>query len=41
MLESNGLETGSSTPKEMGDLIRAELARWINVIKDAHIQPPT
>ncbi|MGZ5164936.1 MAG: Bug family tripartite tricarboxylate transporter substrate binding protein [Burkholderiales bacterium] len=40
-LESIGLEPASSTPKEMGDLIRAELARWTKVIKEAHIQPPT
>jgi tripartite-type tricarboxylate transporter receptor subunit TctC len=40
-LESIGLEPASSTPKEMGDLIRTELARWTKVIRDAHIQPPT
>ena len=40
-LESMGLEPASSTPKEMGDLIRTELARWTKVIREAHIQPPT
>jgi tripartite-type tricarboxylate transporter receptor subunit TctC len=40
-LESIGLEPASSTPREMGDLIRTELARWTKVIKEAHIQPPT
>ena len=38
-VESMGLEPASSTPKEMGDLIRTELARWTKVIKDAGIQP--
>jgi hypothetical protein len=40
-LESIGLEPSSSTPREMGDLIRTVLARWTNVIKEAHSQPPT
>jgi tripartite-type tricarboxylate transporter receptor subunit TctC len=40
-LESIGLEPASSTPREMGDLIRTELARWTKVINEAHIQPPT
>ena len=37
-VESIGLEPASSTPKEMGDLIRTELARWTKVIRDAGIQ---
>jgi tripartite-type tricarboxylate transporter receptor subunit TctC len=37
-LETIGLEPASSTPKEMGDLIRSELARWTKVIKDAGIK---
>jgi tripartite-type tricarboxylate transporter receptor subunit TctC len=38
-IESIGLEIASSTPKEMGDLIRTELARWTKVIKNAGIKP--
>lgn len=37
-LESLGLEPASSTPEEMHDLIRSELARWTRVIRDAGIQ---
>ena len=40
-LESIGLEPASSTPREMGDLIRTELARWTKVIRAAGIQAPT
>jgi tripartite-type tricarboxylate transporter receptor subunit TctC len=39
-IEGIGLEIASSTPKEMGDLIRSELARWTKVIKTAGIKPP-
>ena len=39
-IEGMGLEVASSTPKEMGDLIRSELARWSNVIKSAGIRLP-
>jgi len=38
-VEGMGLEPASSTPKEMGDLIRTELARWTKVIRDAGIKP--
>ena len=38
-LESIGVEPAESTPKELGDMIRAELARWTKVIRDAGIQP--
>jgi tripartite-type tricarboxylate transporter receptor subunit TctC len=38
-IESIGMEPASSTPKELGDMIRSELARWTKVIKDAGIQP--
>lgn len=38
-IEGIGLEIASSTPKEMGDLIRTELARWTKVIKTAGIKP--
>ncbi|MEK6592127.1 MAG: tripartite tricarboxylate transporter substrate binding protein [Pseudomonadota bacterium] len=37
-LESIGMEPASSTPQEMGALIRTELARWTKVIRDAGIQ---
>ncbi len=37
-LESIGMEPASSTPKELGDMIRSELARWTKVIRDAGIQ---
>jgi len=33
-----GLEAAASTPKEFGDMIRTELARWTKVIRDAGIQ---
>ncbi len=38
-VEGIGLEVARSTPKEMGDLIRSELARWTNVIESAGIKP--
>ncbi|MES2561791.1 MAG: tripartite tricarboxylate transporter substrate binding protein [Pseudomonadota bacterium] len=38
-IEGIGLEIASSTPKEMGDLIRSELDRWTKVIKNAGIRP--
>ena len=37
-LESIGMEPVGSTPKAFGDLIRSELARWTQVIRDAGIQ---
>jgi tripartite-type tricarboxylate transporter receptor subunit TctC len=37
-VESIGLEVASSTPKEMGDMIRSELARWTKVIRAAGIK---
>jgi len=37
-IEGMGLEVASSTPKEMGDLIRSELARWTRVIESAGIK---
>jgi tripartite-type tricarboxylate transporter receptor subunit TctC len=33
------LAPASSTPKELGDMIRTELARWTKVIRDTGIQP--
>jgi tripartite-type tricarboxylate transporter receptor subunit TctC len=38
-LEALGLDPVYSTPKEMHDRIRNELARWTRVIKEAGIQP--
>ena len=40
-LDAIGLEPASSTPREMGDLIRSELARWTKVIRAAGIQAPS
>ncbi|MCW5605524.1 MAG: tripartite tricarboxylate transporter substrate binding protein [Burkholderiales bacterium] len=37
-LESIGMEPTNSTPKEMGDLIRSELARWTKLIREAGIK---
>ena len=37
-IEGIGLEIASSTPQEMGELIRTELARWTKVIKSAGIR---
>jgi tripartite-type tricarboxylate transporter receptor subunit TctC len=36
--EAFGLEAAPGTPKDLGDLIRSELARWTKVIRDAGIQ---
>jgi tripartite-type tricarboxylate transporter receptor subunit TctC len=38
-IEAIGLEPASSTPKEMRELIRTELARWTKVIRAAGIRP--
>ena len=40
-VEKLGLEPASSTPKELSDMMRSELARWTKVIKSAGIPPPT
>ena len=40
-VEAIGLEPASSTPKELGDKVKSELARWTKVIKDAKIPPPS
>ncbi|MGE5525466.1 MAG: Bug family tripartite tricarboxylate transporter substrate binding protein [Rhodospirillaceae bacterium] len=37
-IESIGLVPASSTPKELGDMVKTELARWTKVIKDAGIR---
>jgi tripartite-type tricarboxylate transporter receptor subunit TctC len=36
--EAFGLEAAPGTPKELGDVIRSELARWTKVIRDAGIR---
>jgi tripartite-type tricarboxylate transporter receptor subunit TctC len=40
-VEAIGLEPASSTPKELGDMVKSELARWTKVIRAAGIPPPT
>ena len=40
-LDTIGLEPASSTPKELGDMVKTELARWTKVIRAAGIPPPT
>jgi len=40
-LETLGLEPASSTPKELGDMVKTELARWTKVIRAAGIPPPS
>ena len=37
-LEAMGLVPASSTPKELGDLVKTELVRWTKVIRDAGIR---
>jgi tripartite-type tricarboxylate transporter receptor subunit TctC len=37
-LEAMGLVPASSTPTELGDLVKSELARWTKVIRDAGIR---
>jgi tripartite-type tricarboxylate transporter receptor subunit TctC len=34
-----GVEVATSTPAEMAATIRADLARWAKVVKDANIKP--
>ncbi len=33
-----GLEDSPSTPQQLGEIIRADLARWKQVIQDAKVQ---
>lgn len=40
-LDAIGLEPASSTPNELRDLMRSELARWTKVIRAAGIPPPS
>jgi tripartite-type tricarboxylate transporter receptor subunit TctC len=37
-VETIGLEPASSTPKELHDMVRTELARWTKIIRDHGIQ---
>jgi len=38
-LESIGMVPTSTTPQEMGGMIRSELARWKKVVAEAGIKP--
>jgi tripartite-type tricarboxylate transporter receptor subunit TctC len=38
-LESIGMVPTSTTPQEMGNMIRTELARWKKVVTEAGIKP--
>ena len=40
-VEALGLEPASSTPKELAEMVKSELARWTKVIRDAGIPPPS
>ena len=40
-IEAIGMEPASSTPRELGNMVRSELARWTKVIRDTGIQPPS
>jgi tripartite-type tricarboxylate transporter receptor subunit TctC len=37
-IESIGLEPAGSTPRELHDMVRTELARWTKIIRDNNIQ---
>jgi tripartite-type tricarboxylate transporter receptor subunit TctC len=37
-LEDQGFEPATNTPDEFGRMIRADLARWTTIIKDAGIK---
>jgi tripartite-type tricarboxylate transporter receptor subunit TctC len=39
VMEAQGLDATPSTPAELGQLVRTELAKWANVIKAAGIKP--
>jgi tripartite-type tricarboxylate transporter receptor subunit TctC len=38
-LRNVGFEAFSSSPKEMDDFVKVQLAKWGKMIKDAGIQP--
>jgi tripartite-type tricarboxylate transporter receptor subunit TctC len=38
-MEAQGLDVTSSTPAELGALVKTELAKWAKVIKAAGIKP--
>jgi tripartite-type tricarboxylate transporter receptor subunit TctC len=39
LMEAQGLDVSTSTPAELGTLVKVELARWAKVIKAAGIKP--
>jgi tripartite-type tricarboxylate transporter receptor subunit TctC len=39
VMEAQGLDATPSTPQELGELVRTELAKWAKVIKSAGIKP--
>jgi tripartite-type tricarboxylate transporter receptor subunit TctC len=39
VMEAQGLDATPSTPAELGQLVRTELAKWANVIRTAGIKP--
>jgi tripartite-type tricarboxylate transporter receptor subunit TctC len=39
LMDNQGIEPSTSTPAELGALVRVELAKWAKVIKAAGIQP--
>jgi tripartite-type tricarboxylate transporter receptor subunit TctC len=39
-IEAIGMEPAGSTPQELRDWVRNELAHWTKVVRDAGIQPP-
>jgi tripartite-type tricarboxylate transporter receptor subunit TctC len=39
VMEAQGLDVATSTPEELGSLVKAELAKWSKVIKAAGIKP--
>jgi tripartite-type tricarboxylate transporter receptor subunit TctC len=39
IMEAQGLDVATSTPEELGALVKNELAKWAKVIKAAGIKP--
>ena len=39
VMEAQGLDAAPSTPQELGELVRTELAKWAKVIRIAGIKP--
>jgi tripartite-type tricarboxylate transporter receptor subunit TctC len=38
-LQNNGLVPIGSTPDELGEYLKSEIARWTKVVKEAGIKP--